>query len=92
MISPQCKEVMSKKYSLEEMVIELIRRKYLTLDEGKKIMSEGILSEEILNVVDQRVASDPNRDKKGINPFKSDQEFLKYYLSQRFLVNKQLQN
>lgn len=81
-----------KNYSFEGLVVEMVRRGYLTIDEGKACMVTGTVTEEILLKIDERMKFDPEADIPGSKRIDSEQEHMKRFLKIRFLVNPDVSN
>jgi hypothetical protein len=73
--------------SFEEVTVELVRRGYLTITEGKFCMRIGFTPEDLCKKVEERIKLDPRADIRGSYKIASTQEHMKQFLKIRFLIN-----
>lgn len=78
--------------SFEEVIVEGIRRGYLTVDEGKFCMRIGFLSKDLCRKAEERIKLDPKADIRGTYKIYSLQEHMKQFLKIRFLINPFVRN
>jgi hypothetical protein len=73
--------------SFEEVIVEGVRRGYLTVDEGKFCMRIGFVSKDLCKKVEEKIKLDPKADIRGNYKIASVQEHMKRFLKIRFLIN-----
>lgn len=81
-----------KEPSIEETIVEGVRRGYLTVDEGKFCMIIGFVPEDLCRKVEERIKLDPKADIRGSYKIDSVQEHMKQFLKIRFLINSYMRN
>ena len=78
--------------SFEEVIVEGVRRGYLTVDEGKFCMIIGLIPEDLCRKAEERIKLDPKADIRGSYKVDSVQEHMKQFLKIRFLINPYMRN
>ena len=78
--------------SFEEVIVEGIRRGYLTVAEGKFCMRKGSVPEDLCRKFEERIKLDPKADIRGSYKIASTQEHMKQFLKIRFLINPYMRN